>query len=111
MMRRPPEASLLGKERDVPSDFIISREEGRWRVAAKSDRGKAFAADHPRFDGDQADLEPAEALAVYQKIHALGYYASVPDGLPAAGRGRIIARLALVLALVALPILIFVLLA
>lgn len=94
----------------MTSDFIISRVDGRWRVAASSDRGKAFATEHPRFDGDEADLDEAETLAVYQKIHALGYFASVPDGLPPAGKGRIIARLALVLALVVVPLMIFVLL-
>lgn len=91
----------------MTSDFIISRVDGRWRVAAASDRGKAFASGHPRFDGDEAVLDPAEALAVYQKIHALGYYASVPDGLPPARKGQILVRLAFALALILIPLMIF----
>jgi hypothetical protein len=105
------DAGRLRQERNVTSDFIISKAgRGRWRVAAASDRGKAFAADHPRFDGYEAELDPAEALPLFQKIHALGYFASVPDGLPPDGKGRILARVAFALALLLIPLMIFVVL-
>lgn len=88
----------------MTSDFIISKAGSRWQVVATSERGRAFAAGHPRFLDEKAELDGAEALAVYERLHGKGYYASVPDGLPSVAPERILVRLALVLGLILLPI-------
>jgi hypothetical protein len=94
----------------MTDDFDISRLNGGWRVVATSDRGKAFAAADPRFQSGKAVLDPAEALAMYQELHDKGYFPRVPDGLPPVGRKAIFPRLALLLALIVIPLLAFVLL-
>ena len=90
------------------NEFIISRAGGRGRAEAISDRGKAFAAAYSRFDGNEADLDQAEAEGVYQKIHAKGDHAGVPNGLPAPDRRLLYARPALLLASILIPIMILV---
>ena len=96
---------------EVANDFVISRSQGQWQAVAASDRGKALAAGDPRFDGGRAALDPAEALAIYRELHERGYFAGVPDGLPPPGRGLLFSRFALLLALIVIPIMLFVLLA
>lgn len=93
----------------MTDDFDISRSRGRWRIVATSDRGKAFAAADPRFRSGKADLDPAEVVAIYQELHDKGYFPRVPDGLPPVDRKSIFPRLALLLALIFIPLLIFVL--
>lgn len=94
----------------MDNDFIIRPAKGRWQIVATSERGKAFAVKHPRFEGDKADLDAAEALNVYQKVHEDGFYATAPAGLPPAGNRLIFSRLVLVLALLLLPVMLFLLL-
>ena len=48
---------------------------------------------------------------MYQALHERGLFVGVPDGLPAAGRGLIFSRFALLLALIVTPIMPFMLLA
>ena len=95
----------------MTDDFDILRLDGRWQVVATSDRGRAFESADPRFQSGKAGLEPAEVVAIYQELHDKGYFPRVPDGLPSVGRKAILPRLALLLALILMPLLIFVLLA
>ena len=90
-------------------DFVLSRSGGRWQITALSERAKALAADHPRFDGGKAELDEGEALAVYQKIHDKGLYVGAPDGLPPAAPAQVFSRLGLAAGLIGIPLLIYVL--
>jgi hypothetical protein len=94
----------------MPNDFIISKLDGRWQIEATSERGKAAVADDPRFDAGKADLDPDQSLAAYQGLHSRGYFAGVPDGLPPPGKGLIVSRMALALALIVIPLVMFLLL-
>ena len=92
----------------MADDFDISRLHGRWQVVATGDRGKVFAAADPRFQSGQAVVEPTEVVAIYQELNDKGYFPRVPDGLPPVGRKSILPRLALLLALILIPLLILV---
>lgn len=93
----------------MTNDFIISRAQGSWHVVAASDRGQAFAAGDGRFEGGRADLDSAEALSIFQELFGQGYFPSVPDGLPPPSPKVLYARVALVLAMLLIPLMLYVL--
>jgi hypothetical protein len=82
----------------MDSDFIIFPPSEKWKAVAVTERARALAANDPRFEGTEAKLDPAEALAMYQELHDRGYYSTVADGLPPPNRGLILSRLALLIA-------------
>jgi hypothetical protein len=92
-------------------DFDISRLQGRWQAVATSRRGRAFAAEDPRFGSGKAELDPAQTLPIFQELYDKGYFPSAPDGLHPAGPGTIAPRLAILLAAGVVPLLVFAFLA